>query len=34
MIVNGRYTTDVGMAGDNDKLVSLVNDLAASEKKR
>lgn len=34
MIVNGKYTTDVGMAGDHDKLVSLVNDLAASEKKR
>jgi protein dithiol oxidoreductase (disulfide-forming) len=34
MIVGGRYTTDVSMAGDPDKLVRLVNDLAASEKKR
>jgi protein dithiol oxidoreductase (disulfide-forming) len=34
MIVNGRYTTDVGMAGDQDKLVRLVEDLAASEKSR
>jgi protein dithiol oxidoreductase (disulfide-forming) len=34
MIVNGRYTTDVGMAGDHDKLVELVNDLAFSEKQR
>jgi protein dithiol oxidoreductase (disulfide-forming) len=34
MIVNGKYTTDVGMAGDHDKLVSVVNDLAASEKQR
>jgi thiol:disulfide interchange protein DsbA len=34
MIVNGKYTTDVSMAGDAGKLVSLVDDLAASEKKR
>jgi protein dithiol oxidoreductase (disulfide-forming) len=34
MIVAGKYTTDVSMAGDPDKLVRLVNDLAASEKKR
>jgi thiol:disulfide interchange protein DsbA len=34
MIVNGKFTTDVGMAGGADKLVSLVDDLAASEKKR
>jgi thiol:disulfide interchange protein DsbA len=33
IIVNGKYTTDVGMAGDNTKLVALINDLAASEKK-
>jgi len=34
MIVNGKYTTDVGMAGDPGKLVQLVNDLATSEQKR
>lgn len=34
MIVNGKYTTDVGMAGGHDQLVSLIDDLAASEKKR
>lgn len=33
LIVAGKFTTDVGMAGDHDKLVSLLNDLAASEKK-
>lgn len=34
IIVNGKYTTDVGMAGsDNAKLVAIINDLAASEKK-
>jgi thiol:disulfide interchange protein DsbA len=34
MIVNGKFTTDVTMAGDPGKLVTLVDDLAASEKKR
>ncbi|HTU65174.1 MAG TPA: thiol:disulfide interchange protein DsbA/DsbL [Steroidobacteraceae bacterium] len=34
LIVNGKYTTDVSSAGDPPKLLSLVNDLAASEKKR
>jgi protein dithiol oxidoreductase (disulfide-forming) len=29
--VNGRYTTDVGKAGNEDKLIELINDLAASE---
>lgn len=34
IIVNGKYTTDVSMAGsDNKKLVAIINDLAASEKK-
>ena len=34
IIVNGRYTTDVAMAGsDTAKLVAIINDLAASEKK-
>ncbi|HTP40608.1 MAG TPA: thiol:disulfide interchange protein DsbA/DsbL [Steroidobacteraceae bacterium] len=31
-IVNGRYRTDVGMAGGPTQLIQLVNDLAASEK--
>jgi protein dithiol oxidoreductase (disulfide-forming) len=34
MIINGKYTTDVGMAGDHDKLVELADDLALSEKPR
>jgi|SRR5882672_2724949 len=34
MIVNGKYTTDVGMAGGTGELIALVNDLAASEKRR
>jgi len=34
MIVNGKYTTDVGHAGGAGQLLSLVNDLAASEKRR
>jgi thiol:disulfide interchange protein DsbA len=34
MIVNGKYTTDAGMAGGNGTLMSLINDLAASEKQR
>ena len=33
MIVNGKYSTDVGMAGGTGTLLNLVNDLAASEKK-
>jgi len=34
MIVNGKYTTDVGQAGGAGELLSLVDDLAASEKSR
>lgn len=34
LIVNGKYTTDVTMAGGAEKLIAIVNDLAASEKKR
>ena len=34
LIVAGKYTTDVSMAGDPDKLTRLVDDLASSEKKR
>jgi len=31
LIVNGRYETDVGMAGGEQKLIQLIGDLAASE---
>jgi thiol:disulfide interchange protein DsbA len=34
IIVNGKYTTDVGQAGGPGQLLQLINDLAASEKKR
>jgi protein dithiol oxidoreductase (disulfide-forming) len=34
MIVNGKYMTDVSMAGGQGPLLNLVNDLATSEKKR
>ena len=34
IIVNGKYTTDVSMAGGQVKLIELINDLAASEKSR
>ena len=34
MSVNGKYMTDVTMAGGAGPLINLVNDLAASEKKR
>jgi len=34
MVVNGKYSTDVGSAGGQSQLVSLLNDLAASEKRR
>ncbi len=33
VVVNGKYTTDVGMAGSEDKLFQVVNELAAREKK-
>ncbi len=32
-VVNGKYITDVGMAGTPDRLVSLLGDLAAQEHK-
>jgi thiol:disulfide interchange protein DsbA len=32
VIVNGKYVTDVGMAGGEDKLFELINTLAAREK--
>ncbi len=34
IFVNGRYQTAVGMAGSTEELLSLINDLAASEKGR
>lgn len=33
LAVNGKYLTDVGKAGGHEKLLSLLNDLAASEKR-
>jgi len=34
MIVAGKYLTDIGMAGSEADLLALVNDLAASERRR
>jgi thiol:disulfide interchange protein DsbA len=34
VIINGKYETDVGMAGNPEKLVELIGDLAAAEKSR
>jgi thiol:disulfide interchange protein DsbA len=34
MVVNGKYTADVGTAGGETQLLELINDLAASERKR
>jgi protein dithiol oxidoreductase (disulfide-forming) len=34
MYVGGKYQTDVGMAGGNSQLLQVVNDLAASDKRR
>jgi protein dithiol oxidoreductase (disulfide-forming) len=31
VVVNGKYTTDVGKAGSEAKLIELINDLAAAE---
>lgn len=33
MVIGGKYVTDVGMAGSEDKLFQIVNELAAREKK-
>jgi thiol:disulfide interchange protein DsbA len=33
IVVAGKYVTDVGMAGSEDKLFLIVNELAAREKK-
>jgi thiol:disulfide interchange protein DsbA len=32
VIVNGKYVTDVGMAGSEDKLFEVINALAAKDK--
>ena len=34
IIINGKYQTDVGMAGGHEQLIALINDMAAAEKKR
>jgi thiol:disulfide interchange protein DsbA len=34
IVINGKYTTDVGQAGGPGQLLQLINDLAASEKRR
>jgi thiol:disulfide interchange protein DsbA len=34
VIINGKYHTDVSMAGGHDQLMQLINDLAATEKSR
>jgi protein dithiol oxidoreductase (disulfide-forming) len=31
VVVNGKYTTDIGMAGGEAKLIELINDLTAAE---
>lgn len=34
IVINGKYTTDVGQAGGPSQLLALIDDLAASEKRR
>ncbi|MDW8258468.1 MAG: thiol:disulfide interchange protein DsbA/DsbL [Gammaproteobacteria bacterium] len=34
LVVNGKYSTDIGMAGGHSQLLQLLNDLAAAEKRR
>ena len=34
LVVNGKYSTDVGSAGGQSQLLALLNDLAVSEKRR
>lgn len=34
IIIDGKYETDVGQAGSEEKLIELIDDLAASEKRR
>ncbi|MBV8851933.1 MAG: thiol:disulfide interchange protein, partial [Sinobacteraceae bacterium] len=31
LVIDGKYTTDIGQAGGPDKLFALVDDLAAAE---
>jgi protein dithiol oxidoreductase (disulfide-forming) len=31
IVINGKYTTDVGKAGSHERLIALIDDLAASE---
>lgn len=34
IVINGKYVTDIGMAGSETNLISIISDLAASEKSR
>jgi predicted DsbA family dithiol-disulfide isomerase len=34
LVINGKYVTDVNMAGSQANVMSIVSDLAASEKPR
>jgi thiol:disulfide interchange protein DsbA len=34
VVINGKYVSDVGMAGNQTNLISLINDLVAAEKRR
>jgi thiol:disulfide interchange protein DsbA len=34
VVINGKFVSDVGMAGSQSNLISLINDLAAAEKRR
>jgi hypothetical protein len=34
IVVNGKYTTDVGKAGSESRLIELINDLTAVEHAR
>jgi thiol:disulfide interchange protein DsbA len=34
VVINGKYVSDVGMAGSQANLISLINDLVAAEKRR
>ena len=34
IVINGKYQTDVAMAGGHEQLITLINDMAAAEKKR
>ena len=34
IVINGKYVTDIAMAGSTANLISIINDLAASEKSR